>query len=114
MVPIRAGRFRLLSARSIPGGVTPEPIRLVSACPAKGCADERVGFSVTFGPDGLFSRDRGGRPEQAGCTPAWTAAVRRLRCRDGPWLDTKGSEPVPLLRLRQSPQARGGNMPNEV
>src|SRR6266446_5852245 len=58
MVSIRAGRLRLRSARSIPGGVTREPIPLHSARPAIGCADERVRFCVTFDPDGLFSRDR--------------------------------------------------------
>ena len=58
MVPIRAGRLRLLSAPSTPGGMTPEPILLFSACPAIGDADERVRFCVTFNPDGLFTRDR--------------------------------------------------------
>src|SRR5436190_9868536 len=60
MVSIRAGRLRLRSARSIPGGVTREPIPLHSARPAIGFADERVRFCVTFDPDGLFSRDRCG------------------------------------------------------
>jgi hypothetical protein len=57
MVSIRAGRLRLLSARSIPGGVTPEPILLVSTRSTKGCADEQVRLCVTFNPDGLFSID---------------------------------------------------------
>jgi len=58
MVSIRAGRVNLLSARSTPGGATPELILFVSAFPAIGCADERVHFCVTFNPDGFFSRDR--------------------------------------------------------
>ena len=33
MVSIRVGRLCLLSVRSTPGGVTPEPILLASACP---------------------------------------------------------------------------------
>src|SRR3989442_14821385 len=41
MVSIRAGRLRLLSVRSIPGGHAPEAIRLVSAHPAMGRSQER-------------------------------------------------------------------------
>src|SRR4030095_9742275 len=44
-------------ARSTPAGVTSEPILLVSSRPAIGCADERIPFSITLDPDGLFSRD---------------------------------------------------------
>src|SRR6266581_33757 len=55
---IHAARLRLLSARSAPGSESPEPILLVTARPAIGCADERVHFCVDFYPDGLFSRDR--------------------------------------------------------
>src|SRR6266568_2531265 len=62
MASIRAERVRLLSARSIPGGATPEPILLVSVCSAIGSADERTRFCVTFDPDGLFSRDRPSGP----------------------------------------------------
>src|SRR5437773_7367614 len=57
MVSIREGRVRLLSARSAPGGTTPEPILLASACPATACAEEHVRFCLTFDRDGLFSRD---------------------------------------------------------
>jgi len=61
MVFIRAGRLPLPSARSIPGGVTPEPILLVSAFPIMRCAGEQVPFCVTFDSDGLFSSDKGDR-----------------------------------------------------
>src|SRR6266446_1266973 len=44
MVSIRPGRLRLHSARSTHSDMTAEPILLVSACPAIGCADARVGF----------------------------------------------------------------------
>src|SRR2546426_11314434 len=54
---IHAARLRLLSARSAPGSESPEPILLVTARPAIGCAEERVHFCVDFYPDGLFSRD---------------------------------------------------------
>src|SRR2546425_10457820 len=48
----------MLSIRSIPGGATLEPILLVSACPAIGCADERVCFCAPLDPDGRSRRDR--------------------------------------------------------
>ena len=57
MIPIRAGRLHLPSARSIPGGETPEPILLVSTRSAIGCGRERVHLYVTFEVDGLFLRD---------------------------------------------------------
>src|SRR5213594_2582600 len=57
MVALRTARVRLLSTQSIPGGVTREPILLISACPATDCADESVRYCVDFDPDGLFSRD---------------------------------------------------------
>src|SRR5437867_5114171 len=74
MVPIRAGKLRLRSTRSIPGGVTPEPILLVSVCPTVGCPDERVRFRVTFDPDGFFSRDRGLRAVTSGALSRRTRA----------------------------------------
>jgi len=42
MVSIRTGELRLLSAWSTPGGVTHEPILLVSSRAAMGCGRERV------------------------------------------------------------------------
>ena len=56
MVAVHTTQVRLLSARSLPGGVTLEPIRLDSTRSAMRCVDARVRFYPTFGPDGLFSR----------------------------------------------------------
>ena len=62
MVAVHTTQVRLLSARSLPGGVTLEPIRLDSTRSAMRCVDARVRFYPTFGPDGLFSRDTPGDP----------------------------------------------------
>ena len=57
MDAVRTAPVRLLSTRSIPSRATPEPIRFISTRSAMRCADKRVRLSVTFDPDGLFSRD---------------------------------------------------------
>ena len=57
MVAVHTTQVRLLSARSLRGGVTLDPIRLDSTRSAMRCVDARVRFYPTFGPDGLFSRD---------------------------------------------------------
>ncbi len=53
----------------MPGGVSTEPILLVSACPAIGCADERVRFAAAPDPDGLFSRDNSLATRKQDTTP---------------------------------------------
>src|SRR5713101_6799281 len=68
----------LLSARSTPGGATPEAILRVSSRPGIGSADERVRFCITFDPDGLFSRDTG---NERSCQETLSGNVGRLFCR---------------------------------
>jgi len=56
------GKSHLLSGWSSPGGVTPEPILLVSTRSAIDSVQECVPPCVGFNPDGLFSRDSCLRP----------------------------------------------------
>src|SRR2546425_364577 len=103
MVSIREGRVRLLSARSAPGGTTPEPILLASSCPATACAEEHVRFCLTFDRDGLFSRDTCRKDLDA---VAWAS-------RTGPaFVRTRDRRPAPADReaARVAPHGSPGSL----
>src|SRR2546427_174536 len=90
MVLIQTGKLRLLSAPSIPGGVTPEPLVLVPTRSAMGSGHWRLRFCVTFGPDGLFSRDRtSGRKKRRAAVNQRPAGSKRMSSgsRDGRSVD---------------------------
>ena len=77
--------------------------------------DEEVFRRVQAAPETQRRHRRGARPEPVRRDPQGPAPVRALRLRDGPDAHREERHPaLPLLRLRERPEARLAHLPVEV